>query len=121
LTDRRDPTVPEQEAPEQQPPELSELLDTLDFSGYIVTTQGYRGARVVGNDVTAGPFEYATGDQIDELHHRLAEAAGERRDNHETYVVRTTRAVYTGEFQAKLCLWFYDWKLTVGTATQPYH
>ena len=94
-------------------PALVTLVETTDLDRYAVTRHGYRKMRVVGDDVTDGPFEYSSGDQLDRLQHRLAGAAGDRADNHETYEV----VFPDGQ---KLCLWFHDWQLAVGTATLPY-
>lgn len=102
--------------PKQQTPELLELdklLGCTDLSGYTVTRHGYRIARVIGDDVTDGPLNYRSGDRIARLQARLAAATGSRLDNHETYVVLSPDG-------QKICLWFHDWSLFIGTATQPY-
>jgi len=94
-------------------PELIALLATTDLSGYTVVRHGYRKVRVVGDDVTDGPFEYTGGDQFDFLQSRLAAAAESRVDNHECYEV-------TNPNGQQLCLWFHDWRVAVGTAVRPY-
>lgn len=104
--------------PTKEIPTLDELIKLLNYSnltaaGYTVTRYGYRQQRVVGADVTDGPFDYKRGDQFYRLRNRLADAAGNRVDNHETYVVETPEG-------QSLCLWFHDWRLAVGTAIQPY-
>lgn len=92
--------------------DLSELVELTELTGYTVVRHGYREARVIGEDVIARS-SYSSGDELDHLQHRLAVAAGSRADNHECYEVTNL----SGQM---LCLWFSDWKLVVGTATQPY-
>jgi hypothetical protein len=99
----------------QQATELSELIAALpaDLSliGCTVVRYGYREVRVVGDDVTDGP--YATGDQLDLLQFRLAAAAGSQVGNHECYGI-------TNSAGQTLYLWFRDWRVAVGTAVRPY-
>lgn len=101
--------------PEQTPKDrkLIALLATTDFDGYNVVRHGYEEMRVIGRDVTDGPFEYTDEDPFYLLQYRLAAAAGERVDNKECYEV-------TSPDGQKLCLWFHDWRLVVGTAVRPY-
>ena len=94
------------------PPVLEELLATTSFDRYVIGRHGYRRFRVVGSDVTADPYEYDPDDRIHQLQQRLAQAAGSRVDNHECY------EILSGD--RTICLWFYDWKLVVGTDIQPY-
>ena len=97
----------------KQTPELVALLTKTDLSDHTVVRHGYREVRVVGDDVTDGPFEYIAGDSFDLLQSRLAAAARSRVDNHECYEV-------TNPDGQKLCLWFHDWRIAVGTAARPY-
>jgi hypothetical protein len=103
--------VPTQQTP--QLPELIALLACSDLSGSMIIRHGYRRARVVGDDVTDGPFPYTSGDEFDQLQHRLAAAVGDRVDNHETYEVWISP-------DQKIYLWFHDWKVAVGTDIRPY-
>lgn len=92
---------------------LTALLQANDLAGYTITRYGYGQARVVGNDVIEGPLNYGSGDSINRLHHLLADTVGDRADNNETYEVVTLDG-------QKLCLWFHDWRLYVGTAIRTY-
>ncbi len=103
--------MPKQQTVES--PELIKLLGTINLSGHTVVRHGYRQYRVIGDAVIGRPIAYTDGDRIARLQHRLASAAGSRVDNHETYEVVTPD-------RQKLCLWFHDWRLVIGTAITPY-
>ncbi|HYG84447.1 MAG TPA: hypothetical protein VD907_06250 [Verrucomicrobiae bacterium] len=94
-------------------PELLELLAANDLSRYTIVRHGYRVARIAGDDVTDGPFIYEGGDDFDFLQDRLAAAAESRVDNHECYEIMAP----DGNI---FCIWFRDWRVTVGKAIMPY-
>ncbi len=96
-----------------QTPELIALLACTDLTAHIVVRYGYRQARIIGDAVTDGPFEYSGGDDFHRLQERLAAATGDRVDNPEAYEVLTPD-------DQVICLWFHDWKVAVGPTTQPY-
>lgn len=90
---------------------LDSLLRTTNFARHTVARYGYGETRIPG-EMTAGPFLYEPGDKFDLLQARLAEVVGVPTDNPECYVV-------TNQSGQQLCLWFYDWKVAVGTSPQP--